>query len=126
MNGLDLPMWSSHRPFNAHETDAVAWDVTRGTHRIPLNGPFPTQDREWGIAGLQHVLTLLHIDCDGFNTRYGPKVGRKLWAFLRPRSTKPTSSIYFFMNEDEFSLSGKPKKVQYDVEAVVLRPGDEL
>jgi hypothetical protein len=119
-------MWSSHRPFNNHETDAVAWDITRGTHRITLNAPFPTQDREWGIAGLKHVLTFLHIDCDGFNTRYGPKVGRKLWGFLRPRHSKSLSSTRFFMDEDRFSLSGKPKDVKYDFEAVVLRPGDEL
>jgi hypothetical protein len=119
-------MWSSHRPFNNHETDAVAWDITRGTHRIPLNAPFPTQDREWGIAGLKHVLTFLHIDCDGFNTRYGPKVGRKLWAFLRTRHSKSLSSIYFFMEEDKFALCGKPKDVEYVFEAVVLRPGDEL
>jgi hypothetical protein len=126
LNGLDLPMWASYRPLNNYETDTVAWNFTRGTHRIPLNGPFPTQDREWGIAGLKHVLTFLHIDCDGFNTRYGPKVGRKLWAFLRPQDSKKLSSIDFYMDEDGFSLSGKPKITKYDFEAVVLRPGDEL
>ena len=126
LNGLDLPMWSVYRPLNVYETDAVAWDFTRGTHRIPLNAPFPTQDREWGIAGLKHVLTFLHIDCDGFSTRYGPKVGRKLWVFLRPRHSKKLSSINFYMDEDGFSLCGKPKVIEYNFEAVVLRPGDEL
>ncbi|EDR05515.1 uncharacterized protein LACBIDRAFT_329480 [Laccaria bicolor S238N-H82] len=108
LNGLDLPMWSSYHPSNNYETDAVAWNVTRGTHRIPLHGPFPTQDREWGIAGLKHVLTFLHIDCDG------------------PQDLKKLSSIDFYMDEDGFSLSGKPKDIKYDFEAVVLWPGDEL
>ena len=119
-------MWSFYRPLNVYETDAVAWNFTRGTHRIPLNAPFPTQDREWGIAGLKHVLTFLHIDCDGFSTRYGPKVGRKLWVFLRPRHSKKLSSINFYMDEDGFLLCGKPKVIEYNFEAVVLRPGDEL
>ncbi|EDR01932.1 uncharacterized protein LACBIDRAFT_332749 [Laccaria bicolor S238N-H82] len=94
---LDLPTWSSYRPLNNYETDAVAWNFTCGTHRIPLNGPFPTQD-----------------------------LGRKLWAFLRLQDSKKLSSIDFYMDEDGFSLSGKPNITKYDFEAVVLQPGDEL
>ncbi|KDR65298.1 hypothetical protein GALMADRAFT_82023, partial [Galerina marginata CBS 339.88] len=126
LNGLDFPMWTSNRQLNDYETDTVAWDSTRGTHRFNLNTPFPIEDCEWGIAGLMHSLTFPHIDCDGFGTRYGPKVGRKLWAFLRPRDSKSLSSINFFIDQKGFSLTGKPEEKMYDFEAVVLRPGDEL
>ncbi|KDR81335.1 hypothetical protein GALMADRAFT_59822, partial [Galerina marginata CBS 339.88] len=126
LNGLDFPMWTSNRRLNKYETHTVAWDAVRATHRCNPNTPFPTEDCEWGIAGLMHTITFLHIDCDGFGTRYGPKVGRKLWAFLRPQDSKSLFSIKFFIDKKLFSLNGKPKNVMYDFEAVVLRPGDEL
>ncbi len=96
LNALDFPLWDGIRDGNVYATDMAAWDVTRGLHTFDPSALYPTGDVRWGLAGLKHSISFLHLDPDGFHTENTIAVGGKAWVFyetaLTSKHRPPTSS----------------------------------
>ncbi len=125
LNALDFPLWNGNCERNPYSTDLAAWDVTRGLHIFDPSTPYPTGDVRWGLAGLKHSMSFLHIDSDGFHTENMVVVGGKAWGLLRERPGLKKSSTDFFLDEG-FSLNEIIGANQYDFEIIALRPGDRM
>ena len=125
LNALDFPLWNGNCNRNAYSTDLAAWDVTRGLHIFDPSALYPTGDVRWGLAGLKHSMTFLHIDPDRFHTENTVGVGGKAWGLLRERPGIKKSSIDFYLNE-AFCLNDVVETTDYDFEVIALRLGDRM
>lgn len=125
LNALDFPLWNGNCERNTYSTDLAAWDVTRGLHIFDPSALYPTGDVRWGLAGLKHSMTFLHIDPDGFHTENTVIVGGKAWGLLRERPGMKKSSIDFYLDEG-FCLNEIVEATHYDFEIIALRPGDRM
>lgn len=125
LNALDFPLWNGNCDTNAYSADLAAWDVTRGLHIFDPSALYPTGDVRWGLAGLKHSMTFLHIDPEGFHTENTISVGGKAWGLLRERPGTSTSSTDFYLDEG-FCLNEIVDDTQYDFEIIALRPGDRM
>ena len=125
LNALDFPLWNGNCERNGYSTDLAAWDVTRGLHIFDPSTPYPTGDVRWGLAGLKHLMTFLHIDPDGFHTENTVIVGGKAWGLLRERPGMKKSSMNFYLDEG-FCLNEIVEATHYDFEIIALRPGDRM
>ena len=105
----------------------VAWDYLQGK---PYGGtpttPYPTGHMRWGLAGTAHTISSLHVDSDGFGTFVQVMCGLKVWAVYRPHRDRPLWDTYSFSLPNTFQLNRIPSKAQFGLEALVLRPGDQL
>lgn len=111
----------------SYATDMVAWDRIRGRHHCKsITTPYPIESVRWGLAGTAHTFTSLHVDSDGFATFVQVMCGMKVWIVFRPSSDLPLSSINAFEEGDTFQLDNIPKNAQFGLEAIVLKPGDQL
>jgi hypothetical protein len=128
LNGLDFPMWKdSQWDRCSYATDMVAWDHVRGRHHCKtITTPYPMEHVRWGLAGTAHTFTALHIDSDGFATFVQVMCGMKVWVVYRPCSDLPLSNIDVFTKGDAFQLGSIPKNARFGLEAIVLKPGDQL
>lgn len=127
LNGLDFPMWKdSQWDRCSYATDMVAWDYVRGRHQCKITTPYPTEHVRWGLAGTSHTFTSLHVDSDGFATFVQIMSGMKVWVVYRPSPVFPLSNIDVFTNRDAFQLDEIPKNAPFGLEAMVLKPGDQL
>jgi hypothetical protein len=128
INGLDFPMWKDPQwDWCSYATDMVAWNYLQGnSHCGTATTPYLTGHVQWDLAGTAHAVTVLHIDSDGFATFIEVMCGKKLWAVYHPSSTLPLSSTNVFMYSDVFQLDQIPRNAPFDLEGVVLRPGDLL
>lgn len=128
LNGLDFPMWKDaewERSFYA--TDMLAWDHLRGRlHCAGPTTPYPTEHMRWGLAATAHTFTSLHIDSDGFATFIQIMCGKKVWVVFRPSPDLPLWNTNVFTNGDFFQHDKIPENAQFGLEAIVLRPGDQL
>lgn len=126
LNALDLPLWNDPQwDRRVYATDMVAWDFVRGKPYNPIN-PYPIEHMRWGLAGTAHSRTDLHIDSDGFATFIKVICGKKVWAVYRPSSNLPLSNTNVFVDHTKFKLDEVPETSEYGLEAIVLKPGDEL
>ncbi len=73
-----------------------------------------------------HTFMSLHIDSDGFSTFVQVMCGKKVWIVYHPSPGLPLWSTNLFTNGEWFQLDKIPKNAQYGLEAMVLRPGDQL
>jgi hypothetical protein len=128
LNALDFPMWKDPQwDRSSYATDMVAWDRLRGTPYCGhITTHYPTEHMRWGLAGTAHTFTSLHIDSDGFATFIQIMCGMKVWAVYRPSSVFPLSSMNVFTHADSFEPDKMPNDAQFGLEAVVLKPGDQL
>ena len=111
----------------SYATDMVAWDYVRGKQFCgTVTTPYPTEHVRWGLAATAHTFTSLHIDSDGFSTFVQVMCGKKVWIVYHPSPGLPLWSTNLFTNGDWFQLDKIPKNAQYGLEAMVLRPGDQL
>lgn len=118
-------MWDGGREPNAYASDIAAWAYTHGRQGCCRNAPYPTEHMRWGLAGTADTMTFMHIDSDGFNTFLTVTCGLKVWGVYSPRSELPLSSINIFLH-NHFRLDGVVDSALYDLEAVVLKPGNLL
>lgn len=125
LNALDLPCPQGSREPHPHTTELIAWHLTAGHHGVDHAAPYMTEHMRWYLVGHQHCLTGIHIDSDGLATEVEPLDGGKIWGFIRERPSNPLSSIDFFLRPD-FTLETVLDSADYDIEAIVLRPGDRL
>ena len=111
----------------SYATDMVAWDYVHGKQCCrTVTTPYPTEHVWWGLAATAHTFTSLHIDSDGFSTFMQVMCGKKVWIVYRPSPGLPLWSTNLFTNGEWFQLDKIPKNAQYGLEAMVLRPGDQL
>ncbi len=80
----------------------------------------------WGLAVTAHTFTSLHVDSDGFSTFVQVMCGKKVWIVYHPSPGLLLWSTNLFTNGEWFQLDKIPKNAQYGLEAMVLRPGDQL
>ena len=110
-----------------YATDMVAWDYVCGKQCCgTVTTPYPTEHVRWDLAATAHTFTSLHIDSDGFSTFMQVMCGKKVWIVYRPSPGLPLWSTNLFTNGEWFQLDKIPKNAQYGLEAMVLRPGDQL
>ena len=127
LNGLDFPMWKNPQwDRRGYATDMVAWDHVRATRCEILTTPYPTEHMRWGLAATAHTFSSLHIDSDGFATFIQVMCGMKVWIVYRSSSALPLSSTEVFTDEHLFQIDEIPKNAQFGLEAIVLKPGDQL
>ena len=127
LNGLEFPMWNVNpMEQSAFAVDVSAWDYMRGK---PNCGnavmSYPTEHMRWGLAGTANTMTFMHVDSDGFNSFVKVVYGKKVWMLYRERPELPRSSTNVFLDQ-RFSLDEINPNAAFDLEAIVLRPGDIL
>ena len=126
LNGLDFPKWNSNLEPNDLAVDIDAWEYTRGLHCLDERGDaYPTTDMNWNLAALANATTNIHIDADGTFTKNLVACGKKGWGFIKATRGVSLSSTNFFV-QDGFYLYKATEGCQYDIEFVVLKPGDML
>ncbi len=125
LNGLEFPMWNANMDPNSYAADLIAWDFTRGKLGCGRDISYPIQHIRWGLAGTAKTMTFLHIDSDGFSTFLSVQCGLKVWGVYRERPEKSLSSIGVFLDEG-FCLDEIDDLALFDLEAIVLRPGNLL
>ncbi len=127
LNGLEFPMWDVNiKSRSTFAVDVAAWDYMRGKPYCGnLTLPYPTEHTSWGLAGTSNTFTFMHIDSDGFNSFLQVLCGLKVWVVYREKSELPRSSAKVFLDKN-FRLDEYKEHAAYDLEAIVLRPGDLL
>lgn len=125
LNGLDFPMYNSSLDINAFATDLAAWDVTRGLHHLDPGASYPTEDMAWGLCGHKHCFTFVHVDAEGCSTRTRVECGEKAWGVIEDSGALKLSSIDFFLDAG-FRLNEVLKTSKYDMELIILKPGDTM
>ncbi|KAF8883755.1 hypothetical protein CPB84DRAFT_1817024 [Gymnopilus junonius] len=96
LNGLDFCMWQGSLSPNPYAVDIVAWDIINRIHHADPCTPYPTDDMNWGLMGLENCLTFVHL------------------------------SFINFFTDISFCLNEVLKSSKYDFEFIVLNPGDML
>ena len=127
LNSLEFPMWNvDPMEQSAFAVDVSTWDYTRGK---PNCGnaviSYPTEHMRWGLAGTANTMTFIHIDSDGFNPFLKVVCGKKVWMLYCERPELPCSLTNIFLDL-HFSLDEINANAAFDLEAIVLRPGDVL
>ena len=105
-------------------TDIFAWELTKGSVGCKEDESYPTTDMRWGLAALKGTIHYNHIDSDGYGTYIDVKAGLKYWMILTPKTPDIMVHIGLFY-DPEFNLNS-PSTGLFDVEAVLLMPGDTL
>jgi len=118
-------MWNASTEPNAYAVDLVAWDFTRGKHGCASEFPYPTEHTRWGLAGTANTMTFVHIDSDGFNTFLKIVCGMKVWGVYKEKLPATLSSTNAFLHPS-FHLNAVDETTRFDLEAVVLKPGNLL
>jgi hypothetical protein len=97
-----------------------AWHETRDRSPFDQDSQPLADELSWGTAATQHATSWMHEDDDGFGTVVTVKTGAKYWVVARPRNKSA--------NPSRIKLSVKwdpvtPNVKDYEMEAVLLRPG---
>lgn len=125
LNGLDFPLFNGSLEVNAYATDLAAWDVTRGLHHLDPGASYPTEDMFWGLSGHKNAFTFVHVDAEGCSTKNLVGCGGKAWGVIEDSGSLKLSSIDFFLDVG-FRLNQVLQTSKYDMELIVLKPGDML
>jgi hypothetical protein len=130
LNGIDFPACfptcADTPQLSSYATDIVAWDYLRGKPYCGnFSNPYPTGHMRWGLAGTAHAVTFMHIDSDGYATVVRVIDGKKVWGILREIPNGSLASVDVFVNPN-FLLDEIAPGSKFQLEAIVLRPGDTL
>ncbi|KAF9521643.1 hypothetical protein CPB83DRAFT_778366 [Crepidotus variabilis] len=125
LNALEFPRITVPPGAPAWLTDYLAWDVTRGGHNMLNNSVYPASDMHWGLAGTADTVTFMHVDSDGLSTGIQVMCGSKIWGFYRERPGNVMTSTTPLIHEG-FNLDEVVEESDFDLEAIVLKPGTLL
>ena len=100
-----------------------AWQETRGRFPFSASASPLADELAWGTAATAHATSWMHVDDDGFGTAVTVKTGAKYWVVARHRNHSHGSSDLEFADIWD---PQRPPSNDFDMEAVVLRPGSVL
>jgi hypothetical protein len=124
LNGLEFPHPSGCQdPDLQMSSDNIAWVQTTYKPYCKRETQRPFSDLKWGLAATAAAVTYWHADSNGYATYVDVQVGVKWWVVATPKDGGPRfahSNLYSTFDPQEVNSN------LWDVEAVILRPGDRL
>lgn len=124
LNGLEFPSpIGCSNPDQQLSSDDAAWVQTTFRPFCDRETQKPLSDTRWGLAATGGAISYWHVDSDGYGTYVDVQVGIKWWVVATPKAQGPkfsTKSIYATFDPQEVNSD------IWDVQAVLLRPGDRL
>lgn len=118
LNSLDHPLWNGPLPPKSLASDLYCYqqDVREKGEKYPLD------TMRWGLAATAGAYHHWHIDVNGMATWFLIRCGVKIIIIAREKAPGDFSSPTLFKGMNLISA----KQDKWDVEAVVLRPGDYM